>query len=389
MSVATASDTVAAGRRWPRVLLWVAVALLVVFGALLVWAAAGEEVGEHRRSPEDPAPAGAMALAEVLRRQGVEVEVTRSLAATRAALGDGRDVTLLVDDDWWVLRAASYESLGPLAQHILLVQPMDDALTALAPEVEYAGFAGGEEIPADCELPAVQRAGTVSGGGDGYTAPADAIRCLGGEQNAALVRVVHGERTITVLGAGAVLTNARITEAGNAALALGLLGEQPRLVWYQPDRDDLALGDGTGLGELQADWYAPLVVLLLLVGAAAAVWRGRRMGPVVIEDLPVEVRASETMEGRARLYERSGAREHALATLRQATLRRLARTLGLGRTATPAEVVAATAAATGRDPAGLDALLRTTAAGDDRGFVRLSDALLELEHELSRAVRPG
>ena len=113
------------------------------------------------------------------------------------------------------------------------------------------------------------------------------------------------------------------------------------------------------------------------------------MGAVVVVNLPVEVRSSETMEGRARLYERGGARDHALATLRDATLTRLARILGLGRTATPEEIIGATSAATGRDPAALRALLRTEPAFDDRGFVRISDELLRLERELGRAVRPS
>src|SRR5690606_24451666 len=138
-------------------------------------------------------------------------------------------------------------------------------------------------------------------------------------------------------------------------------------VWYQPDVDDLAFEDANSLASLQGVWFAPLVVLLLLVGVAAALWRGRRMGPVVVERLPVEVRSSETMEGRARLYERGGSRDHALATLRGATLARLARTLGLGRTATPEEIIAATAATAGRDPAELVALPRTQPARDPGG----------------------
>jgi hypothetical protein len=153
--------------------------------------------------------------------------------------------------------------------------------------------------------------------------------------------------------------------------------------------DDLAFDDANSLASLQGAWFAPLVVLLLLVGVAAAIWRGRRMGAVVVEQLPVEVRSSETMEGRARLYARSGARDHALATLRSATLARLARTLGLGRSATPEEIIGATAALTGRDPAALTALLRSEPAFDDRGFVRISDELLRLERELGRAVRPS
>lgn len=386
---ASAAPTTSRGRRVGLVLLWIAIVLVVVIGALAVWAAGrGSTAGQHDRAPDDPGEYGAMALAQVLEQQGIDVTITHSFWETQDAVGDGRDVTLLVDDDWWVLTEEAYASVLTLSQRIVLVQPTDVALEQLTPGVEYAGFGGGE-LSADCALPAVQRAESVLGGGDAYTAPATAERCLAsGDDGYSLVRLERGSRELTVLGLGEVLENGSITEAGNAALALGLLGQQPRLVWYQPDVDDLAFEDSNSLAALQGVWFAPLVVLLLLVGVAAALWRGRRMGPVVVEDLPVEVRSSETMEGRARLYERGGAREHALAALREATLARLARILGLSRRATPEEVVTATAAATGRDPAALSALLRTEPVFDDRGFVRLSDELLRLEQELTRSVHP-
>lgn len=377
------------GRRVGIVVLWVAVVLVVVFGALAVWAAGrGSSAGFHDRAPDDPRDGGAMALAQVLEQQGVEVQLTHSYAETREALGGGTaDATLLVDDDWWVLSDEAYTSVLKLAEHTVLVQPSDAALTRL-PGVEYAGFGGGL-LEAGCTLPSAQRAGTVEAGGDAYRAPASALRCYAsGDDGHTLVRVTHDGREVTLLGLGEVLENRYVTEAGNAALALGLLGERPRLVWYQPDLDDLELGDTESLAAQQAAWFAPLVVLLLLVGLASAVWRGRRMGPVVVEDLPVEVRSSETMDGRARLYERGGAREHALATLRAATLARLGRTLGLPRTATHDDIVAATSEVTGRDLASVRMLLGGHPAHDDAALVRMSDELLRLEHDLARSVHP-
>ncbi len=56
-----------------------------------------------------------------------------------------------------------------------------------------------------------------------------------------------------------------------------------------------------------------LGVALLL----AALWRARRLGPLVTERLPVVVRASETVEGHARLYRSRRARDRVAATLRQ------------------------------------------------------------------------
>ncbi len=119
--------------------------------------------------------------------------------------------------------------------------------------------------------------------------------------------------------------------------------------------------------ELQAPWTLPLTVLLLLVALAAAVWRWRRFGPLVIENLPVVVRAGETMEGRARLYERGSARLHALDALRIGTVTRLARLCSLPRTASVEEVVDAVAALTGRNRAEVAALLVDDEPASRRG----------------------
>lgn len=374
-------------RRLGAALGWTAVALLVVFGVLAVWAAGRDSnVGDHLRSPDDAGPIGAMAVAEVLRDQGVEVTVTRSFWETEAAMDAG--TTLLVDDDWWVLTPEAYEQVLTLSVDLVLVQPSDDALATLTSEVVYGGFAGGA-VAAGCDLPAAERAGRIDADGDAYTAPDDAIRCFPTDGDThSVVRIERGSRTVTVIGAGSVLANESVTAEGNAALALGLLGENPRLVWYQPDVDDYAFESEGTLASRQADWYLPLIVLLLLVGVAAALWKGRRMGPVVVEDLPVEVRSSETMEGRARLYELGGSRDHALGTLRAATIARLARAVGLSRTAGVDEVVTACAAVTGRDRATVDALLRTAPARDDREFVRLSDELLHLERDVAHDLTP-
>lgn len=377
------------GGRWRVALVWAAIVLVTVFGALAVWAAGSSpSSGRHERAPGEPRAYGAMAVAQVLEQQGIEVTIAHSFVEARDALrGAGDDTTLLVDDDWWMLTEDGYASVLGLGAHTVFVQPNDTALAALD-GLEYAGFGGGQLDP-ECTLPAALSAGTLAAGGDAYRAPASAMRCYPtGDDGYLLVRLALDGRDVTVLGAGELLENERITEGGNAALALALLGEHPRLIWYQPDADDLALGDSESLAAQQASWFAPLVVLLLLIGVVAAVWRGRRMGPVVIEQLPVEVRSSETMEGRARLYERGGSRDHALATLRAATIARLSRTLGLPRTATTEDVVVATAALTGRELASVRTLLGAGQPHDDAALVRMSDELLRLEHELARSVHP-
>ncbi|PRC53647.1 hypothetical protein C6A85_52785, partial [Mycobacterium sp. ITM-2017-0098] len=77
----------------------------------------------------------------------------------------------------------------------------------------------------------------------------------------------------------------------------------------------------------QVTWMA----LQLALGVALlALWRGRRVGPLVAEQLPVVVRASETVEGRGRLYRSRRARDVAAESLRTAARQRMLPRLGLG-----------------------------------------------------------
>ena len=88
-----------------------------------------------------------------------------------------------------------------------------------------------------------------------------------------------------------------------------------------------------------------IVLQLCLVVLLVALWKGRRIGPLVAERLPVVVRASETVEGRGRLYRSRRAGDRAADALRTATLQRLLPRLGLGPNADPAAIVAAVVAA--------------------------------------------
>jgi hypothetical protein len=128
--------------------------------------------------------------------------------------------------------------------------------------------------------------------------------------------------------------------------------------------------------------------LLSFLFVAAAVWRGRRLGPLVIENLPVTVRASETMLGRARLYEVSSSRLRALDALRIGTIARLATACGLGPTASVDEVVGTVAALLDAPVGETARILVGAVPATDRELVRLSDELRELESAVGRAVRP-
>jgi hypothetical protein len=378
------------GRVVRRALFWVGVVLFSFTIAIIAFLAAGSAGQGQYLESTNAAPGGAMAVAEVLRQQGVDVTATSSLADTRDAITDPRATTLLVYDPGLYLDDAKFLDALTLAGTVVLVDPGFGELDALGGDIAQAGTVGDDPIEADCAIPAVQKAETVSGGGSGFRlVDGDGVTCLGsGDDVYSLIRLETDEGTLTVLGATDALTNEAIVNDGNAAFALNLLGAEQHLVWYIPTFADLEETGPETLGELTPLWVTPVLSLLVLTFIAAAIWRGRRFGPLVVENLPVTVRASETMLGRARLYEKSSSWLRAVDALRIGAIQRLAQACGLPRVATVDEVVAAVASVTGAQVAGIRSLLVDAVPSTDADLVRLSDALLTLERDVARALRP-
>ncbi|PPF65193.1 DUF4350 domain-containing protein [Clavibacter michiganensis] len=399
-SALATAETRTPGQALRRAGTWIALAALAVLVALASLAIGGAARPGDALAPDNPAPGGTQALARVLAAQGVDVTLAGTFAEARAAVGEGDDATLVLGPTSDRLDDDRLAEVGRLTTRTVLLSPDFRTLRAIAPDVAAGGAAESDDraLDARCALPAAVAAGSV---------PDDApVFRLVGEDASAVVTcfpddtgdafallevpaVLAPGGTVVVLDADPVLTNDRIGEQGSAALALGVLGERPRLVWYTPSPDDAAADAPPTLGQLTPGWVTPAILLLGAAALAAAVWRGRRFGPLVVERLPVVVRADETAEGRARLYLRADARGHALDALRVGTVDRLATTLALGRLASVDEVAAAAAAAVGEDPAGIRALLLDTRPRTDRDLVDLAGRLAALERRVARAVDPA
>ncbi|WP_162234535.1 DUF4350 domain-containing protein [Agreia sp. Leaf210] len=381
----------AAVKRWR---FWLILAAVAIVGLLVVAVASG--TGGGSRAPysiTNAAPEGSKALAEVLRQQGVDVVQADTMQEARAALDAAPTATLAFADPGGYLNDARLDEAAELADRVVLFLPGFDELRAFAPEIASAGAPRDTDgVEAECSLPAAERAGSIIGGGRAYRAPAggDAELCFRASDDA--YYLVHDDTpnaSVTVLGAADVLSNEGITGAGNAALALGLLGEDATLVWYVPTASDVEADGPADITSLTPDWVTPVLVLVVFTFIAAAVWRGRRLGALVVENLPVTVRSRETMEGRARLYARAGARTHALDSLRIGTITRLSKILGLPRNATVDEVIASVAAVLPGRPLGdIQSILVAATPSNEADLVAYSDRLLELEGAVTRAVRP-
>jgi hypothetical protein len=373
--------------RGGRVVTWVALVLVALLLAALT-AAVGrdDQAADVPLDPSSSTASGSRALVRVLQQRGTAVDVVHRADRLDLAPGD----TVLVDDSAGVLDRGAARRIARTAADVVLVTTDPGVLQAFGVDARPAGSTSSTRVvpTTTCSVPEVADARSVSVAGVTYdTDDPDVERCVapGPVQDTrwGLLRTDTGAGQVTVLGTTGALRNDTITRAGNAALALGLLGGGDRLVWYVP------MADGTdaapSLGDLAPPWVPSAIAVLGLVAVAAALWRGRRLGPLVVERLPVVVRAAETTEGRARLYARVRDRTHALDTLRLATLRRIGRSLGLPRFAHVDEVVRRAAAVTQRSAELVGAVLVGGTTDDDRALVAGAAALDELDQAVRRA----
>jgi hypothetical protein len=388
-AAAPSATTDAAPPRRRRVAAWVAIglALLVVGGIGGAVSAANQWAERGVLDPDSSGPDGARAITEILRDHGVDVRVARDRATVADALATGPATLVLPDAP--ALSNDAVADLADAADDVVLIEPRSRTLDMLLPGSAPAGVAPDAAVEPGCDVEAARNAGAVTPGGL-YSAGDGATGCYPAGDGFGLLTQPTDQGRISAVDGEALFTNQHLAENGNAALAANLMGRHPLVVWYVPGLGDTDLADtDPSLGDLTPPWVSPVIVLLLIAGIAAGIWRGRRFGPLVAERLPVTVRASETTEGRARLYARARDPLHAADRLRIGELRRLAALLGLGAHAAAPDIADAAAGRTGIDRRVVRGILIDDVPRTDADLVALSTRLRDLEDAVRAAVRPG
>ncbi|MFG3227092.1 DUF4350 domain-containing protein [Kitasatospora sp. NPDC048194] len=366
---------------------------LAFLAALLIGAVCIAALGrDHQYPPADPRSYdsdGAHAVVALLEQQGLRTDLTTDPAATPG----GADTLVLPEPD--LLDPGQLRAVAA-AHHrrLVLIAPGPAALTALAPGIRTSDEDGGvpyapvRSTPAACSLAEASRAGSATTGGMLYTSGSRGEGCYPHGHGYPLVSTPTAHGDVIVLGSGSFLHNGELAKDGNASLALGLLGSQPRLTWHLPD---YSAQPAEGTRTKSFDDYIPkgwrwAFYQLAIAAVLAALWRARRLGPVVSENLPVVVRAAETTEGRARLYRRAKARGRAAEALRRAAAHRLSPALGVPLRAGAPDPEALCAAVADRLPArpagDVRALLYGPPPTDDAALLRLADDLDALERQV-------
>ncbi|UFU07584.1 DUF4350 domain-containing protein [Ruania halotolerans] len=365
------------------VLIAIGCVLMLLLGTLILRLLA-PPISSVPLSSTNPEPEGARAAAQILGEHGVQVREVHTTQAVLDAAGTGSTVLLT---DPALLREEQLSALSGVGADLVIVNLDFDSIEALTDHVTATGGGAHTSYDARCADEHATAAEDIVTAGPGVQVSDGVVGCfpIEGEEDQtsyAMATWTEGQQRWSVVPNSYPLSNEGIAEAGNAALMLRLLGQHERLTWYVPDPLDPY---STGSDQAAPELLPPeLVSLAALLALTVVLWRGRRLGPVVVEHLPVVVRATETTRGRGRLYRRARAVEHASSALRAGTIRRLARRTGIPRTADPAEVVETLARASGRPPEAIDSLLYGPPPTDDASLLALTNALDTLEGEVHR-----
>jgi len=337
---------------------WALLAVGLLLAIIVIGIITRTDTDSIPMSIHNPGPDGTRALAQVAADHGVHIRQIDELVDAR--ITDHSSTTLVIGSSPYM---QGYQAQSVFAYPGPIVVLGDGAAVArAASQFIYTDSAPSGVVTAACAHPAAVAAGSVQTEGRVWSSAAETdIACFPHGDGAAMVIVEReGKGDVTLIADPSLATNAHITDEGNAALMLHLIGARDTAVWYtgslydttvltwtdntthreefddiQPSTDFLPPGTGNAL-------YALALALVVV-----AWWRARRFGAIVHEPLPVVVRAAETTRGRARMYRAARASGRAAASLRAAAALRMGPRVGVQRNADAQTLVAAVANATG------------------------------------------
>jgi len=364
---------------WRRNRVWFSVGIALAAAlALSVWVSQGDQQFSAPLDPQNPDPDGAQALAQVLGDEGVDVTIARTADQLHDADAGRRTTVLVTGADQLAPSTLARLRDDAAGAEIVLVDPPSYVVSEIQDDVEPAH--ASDETTGDCADDRFDGLELIVDTATSYDTDDGCFPSNGG------FVLASGPGATTYFGAGQALSNDQVLRGDNAAVALRLLGGHDRLVWYLPTYDDADDDEAVSLWSFAPSWLAPALWLTLIATIALIWWRGRRMGRLATEPLPVVVRAVETTRSRGRMYRRGDDRSYAGGALRAAARRRLADHLRLGRGASEAEVISAVARHLGRPEHEIGALLAHHAPvpGSDHGLVRLAQELTQLDREVRR-----
>lgn len=311
---------------------WIVGGFVLLVISSLIFGLLSRPTDTNPLSPNNPGPRGAMALAQVLQQKGVNV---RNIYTTR-------DVAQLGEDDLLVVTGVAdltdkhISSLMKSPRTNLLFLGTFAQTNRLEPYAVAVGESTPDGVAPRCKLPAAFEAGPLHGSRGSLKplrTPEAACYQVAPEKYAYLQFQRPGGLRVSFLADAAAAENREITQNSQAAFLLNLMLPAKNVGWIVGSTFQLPSGHDAGSGT--ADVIPPAMTRALILFFVAllvlALAKGRRLGRVITEVVPVVVHGAETVYGRARMYRIHGAFETAARHARGFTARRLGERLHLAR----------------------------------------------------------
>lgn len=378
-------------------------ALLVILSAVLL-----SEPDDEPLSATSTASDGGRALARVLASsEGVDVVTVRTPEELRR-LDVGAETTLFLPraNELTTSLADAVEHSARGAGRLVLLSPSQPVLDRLAIPLKQRA-ALPVAVAAECQAEDVAGDDSLASADVAYTLPAEtpATTCFpstsvfdgsadddddddndddddadadASHAYIALPASATAPETV-VLGAQRALTNRGIASESHAGLGVRMLRHTDRVVWIMPDPHDESAA--VRVNTPVPPWFLPSIAILLTSGLGLCLWRGRRLGRIVSEPLPVVVHAIETTAARGRLYQACGDAASALRVLQEDTLDDLRRTFDLPPGAGLLAVSRSAAQRLGRDAEEIHSLLTPLDTLHETELVERAAQLRRLRHE--------
>lgn len=439
------APTVKKRRRWHRVAIPFTILLTLVVGTFVLHSLNEPDRTDRTflapLATDDGTPISGSLLAQRLQDKGVRIQrFTKTADALDVAYKGG--YTLFVPSPSLMHRdyLRMLWSL-PSNTRVVLVDPSASDLARGRAPIRTDGrrWATQAVPPGEppCGIPGLEGVGPAATYESAYALDPDLLLREHTCYRRSVVQIHWTVAEVIAVGSADPFRDDRIDEYDNSALAVGLLSTKPDLLWLDvhetepgplANAGDPGTGDGTNPGDGDTpppdqgnggsdggggnpgpvpgggnggdpgdnraggpdgpsffDAFPPALwatlVGALLLGLLLALWQARRLGPPVTEPLPFNVKGSETVLGRAQLYQRAGAILTGAQTLRRSAGPQIAAALGLPPTATPEELSAAITARFGGSPATYLGLLADNLPKRDSDLVTLAadlDSLLTM-----------
>jgi len=369
-------------RRWrPGV---IAVTLMLVPALLTVWAQT--TTSTIPLAIDNPKDWGTMAVAELLRHEGVSVSKASSLSEAVDASRQGATIAVVNADQ---LSDQDRRALAQAGGDVVVIGAKGggNALAGLT-DMTAKGTAASTSstLAPQCDDADAQAARSLAGTRASVSLQGDddAVGCfpVGKDRYAYATDSLPSGATLRVLPDPAPVANAHLAQKGHAAMGVRALGHHSRVLWLDGQRMKTpSLWNSPST----PPWLPVLILQLIVIAGVLAIVQGRRFGGIVSEDLPVVVRSTETTVARGRLYRQGSDRPRAAQALRSGTALRLGAALGLPPGASRRDVIAAVAMASGAAPATVDSLLYGPPPSSDDALATLAVQLDQLESEVHSA----